>query len=178
MARRMMPLSRAQLQGMAVGDPFFGILGRALGAIGKLAGRALGIGGRAAPAARTAGTAVAVRTPPIVRPAGGPLGSSGTLGRVLGAIGTGGLAAGALGGILGVGSEMAVRGVAGFLGPGEAPRRRRMNPLNPKALRRATRRLSSFNKFAVKTQKELAKLAPPRRRAPAPRHHDHHDHHN
>lgn len=177
MARRMVPLTRAQLQGMAVGDPFFGILGRALGAIGKLAGRALGIGGRAAPAATTTAVARVARTAPIVRPAGGPLGSSGTLGRVLGSIATGGLAAGALGGLLGGGAEMVTRGVAGFLGPGEAPRRRRMNPLNPKALRRATRRLSSFNKFAVKTQKELAKLAPPRRRA-APRHHDHHDHHH
>lgn len=173
-----MPLTRAQLQGMAVGDPFFGILGRALGAVGRLAGRALGIGGRAAPRAVGPGTAVAIRTPPIVRPAGGPLGSSGTLGRVLGSIATGGAAAGALGGVLGVGTEMAVRGVAGFLGPPAAPRRRRMNPLNPKALRRATRRLSSFNKFAVKTQKELAKLAPPRRRAPPRHHHDDHHHHH
>ncbi len=40
----------------------------------------------------------------------------------------------------------------------------RMNPLNPRALVRATRRLASFNKFAKKTSRELAKLAPPRRR--------------
>jgi len=58
-------------------------------------------------------------------------------------------------------------------------RRRRMNPLNPKALRRATRRLSSFNKMAKKTQAELAKLAPPRaRRAPHHGHHGKHHHHD
>lgn len=167
-------LSRSQLQAIAVGDPFLGILGRALGAIGKLAGRALGIGGRAAPATTTA---VAIRTPPIVRT---PQGGGGPLSRVLSGSGTlaGILGGTALGGVLGVGTEMAVRGVSGFLGPGEAPRRRRMNPLNPKALRRATRRLSSFNKFAVKTQKELAKLAPPRRRAPQRHHDDHHHHHD
>ena len=46
-----------------------------------------------------------------------------------------------------------------------------MNPLNPKALRRATRRLTSFNKISKKTAAELAKLAPPRRRSSGGHHH-------
>jgi len=170
---RMVPMSRAQLQGLAVGDPFLGILTRALGAVGRLAGRALGIGRAAAPAAAATTTAVAVRTPGIIGAAavGGPLGSSGTLRRVLGSIATQAGVAGLIAG--GVSAVATARAMA----PGEERKRRRMNPLNPKALRRATRRLSSFNKFAVKTQKELAKLAPPRRRA-APRDHHHHDDHH
>lgn len=53
-----------------------------------------------------------------------------------------------------------------WLGNGQPrPRPRHMNPLNPKALRRATRRLASFNNFAKDTQRELARLAPPRRRS-------------
>lgn len=43
------------------------------------------------------------------------------------------------------------------------PKRRTMNVNNPKALRRATRRLSSWNKQKVRIEKELRKLAPPRR---------------
>lgn len=42
---------------------------------------------------------------------------------------------------------------------------RRMNPLNPKALRRATRRLAGFHSFAVATERELRKLAPMKRTA-------------
>jgi len=41
---------------------------------------------------------------------------------------------------------------------GKCVRNRRMNALNPKALRRSTRRLSSFNRMAKNTQKELRKL--------------------
>lgn len=45
---------------------------------------------------------------------------------------------------------------------------RRMNPLNPRALSRATRRLSAFSRRIKTTEKALRKLAPPtRRRAPA-----------
>jgi len=48
-------------------------------------------------------------------------------------------------------------------------KRRRMNPLNVKALRRSTRRLAAFQKEATKVNKELRKLAPPssRRRRPS-----------
>jgi len=41
---------------------------------------------------------------------------------------------------------------------GKCVRNRRMNALNPKALRRSTRRLSSFNRMAKNTQRELRKL--------------------
>lgn len=40
---------------------------------------------------------------------------------------------------------------------------RRMNPLNPKALRRATRRLAGFHTFALSTERELRRLAPARK---------------
>lgn len=41
---------------------------------------------------------------------------------------------------------------------------RRMNALNPRALSRSVRRLTSFNKTIARTQKALRRLAPPRRR--------------
>jgi len=44
-------------------------------------------------------------------------------------------------------------------------KRRRMNPLNPRALSRATRRLTSFNNRIKSTQKQLRKLAGPARRS-------------
>ena len=47
--------------------------------------------------------------------------------------------------------------------PGDAPRRRRMNPLNVKALRRSTRRLAGFQREAKKVEKQLRKIAPQRR---------------
>jgi len=42
---------------------------------------------------------------------------------------------------------------------------RRMNPCNPKALRRAVRRLSAYHKQNKKIEVQLRKLAPPRRAA-------------
>jgi len=47
--------------------------------------------------------------------------------------------------------------------PGEPGRRRRMNPLNVKALRRSTRRLAGFQREAKKVEKQLRKIAPQRR---------------
>ena len=47
--------------------------------------------------------------------------------------------------------------------PGEPSRRRRMNPLNVKALRRSTRRLAGFQREAKKVEKQLRKIAPQRR---------------
>lgn len=52
---------------------------------------------------------------------------------------------------------------AGLLTDGR--RRRRINPLNPKALRRAVRRLAGFQTFAIVTQRALARLAPRRSRS-------------
>lgn len=162
--------SRSAMLAASQGDPFLGALLPALGGlvakgVGKLAGFIGRIGGKKV-ATATAAAKPLSRTAAIsqVREIGGRI-----LTRAkpfLPAVGAG-VAAAAAGSVL-----------EGILGPDGVPRarRRRMNPLNPKALRRATRRLSSFNKMAKKTQSELAKLAPPRpRRA---RHHDDHHHHH
>jgi len=53
---------------------------------------------------------------------------------------------------------------------------RRMNVLNPRALSRATRRLSGFNKRSKNVEKQLRRLAPAARRRTAAHHFDHHDH--
>lgn len=45
---------------------------------------------------------------------------------------------------------------------------RRMNALNPRALSRSVRRLTSFNKTIARTQKALRRLAPARRRPAKP----------
>jgi len=57
---------------------------------------------------------------------------------------------------------------------------RRMNVLNPRALSRATRRLSGFNKRSRNVEKQLRRLAPPARRRAHPHllHHGHHDGHH
>lgn len=60
-------------------------------------------------------------------------------------------------------------GVASMFMPGARRRFRHMNVLNPKALKRATRRLSGFHHFAVSTESELRKLAPRSTRACKPR---------
>ncbi len=50
--------------------------------------------------------------------------------------------------------------------PGMAPRRRRMNPNNPQALRRAVRRISSWDRQRKSVEKSLRKIAPkPARRS-------------
>ena len=49
--------------------------------------------------------------------------------------------------------------------PGEPGRRRRMNPLNVKAVRRSTRRLAAFQREAKKVEKQLRKIAPSPRRS-------------
>ena len=48
---------------------------------------------------------------------------------------------------------------------GEPGRRRRMNPLNVKAVRRSTRRLAAFQREAKKVEKQLRKIAPSPRRS-------------
>lgn len=57
-----------------------------------------------------------------------------------------------------------------------APKRRRMNPLNPKALSRSTRRLAAFTRRVRSVEKQLRKIAPRSRsrpRADLPRGHRH-----
>lgn len=63
----------------------------------------------------------------------------------------------------------ALRGTTRMTSFGGGRRHRRMNTLNPKALRRATRRLAGFHHFAISTEKELRRLAPAHH-APAARH--------
>jgi len=134
-------------QKLGVGDPFVhskigGILKKAGGFLGGPIGAGLkGVGGiiQGGPAT-TITTAV---QPPHAAPGGSiPSGFAPTR---LGASSAGGAAKG-----------------AGF--GGKTKRRRRMDPLNVKALRRSTRRLAAFQREAKKVEKELKKLAPPARR--------------
>lgn len=48
----------------------------------------------------------------------------------------------------------------------ELPKARRMNPLNPRALSRATRRLASFTRRVRSVEKQLRKIAPRSRSRP------------
>ncbi len=138
-----MPYGQSALRGsMQAGDPF---LGSIVKGIGGFIGKAAGVVGGILP---------------------GPLGGAARIaGRLLG------------GGPKPVAPSMPGVGAFGAIRqrmmPGQpsmplgtpygARRRRRMNPLNVKALRRSTRRLASFQREAKKVEKELRKLAPPRR---------------
>lgn len=130
------------------GDPFLGAL---LGAAGKkiakwgasrLFGKAAGKAGKAVGALATAAR---THAPTIVRD----------------------VAVGSLGFQMGQqsGARIPVDEYGAILpGPGWGePRRRRMNPLNPKALRRALRRAQGFEKFARKTVNALYKTVDGRR---------------
>lgn len=178
--RSPVPSRAAMLTGSA-GDPFLGALIGGLGAIGRklipLAVRGIGriFRGKPKPTPRIPGggltTGVLATRPESRSAAISRIGSSILRGGVTG------LSAAAIGSqLIDVARAPAGMTRAEAIAAGLAPKRRRMNVLNPKALRRATRRLSGFNRMAKKTQKELAKLAPPRAR----RHvHDHHrDHHH
>jgi len=61
--------------------------------------------------------------------------------------------------VIGDGDED-VGAVGAGLMRGEGRRYRRMNALNPQALKRATRRLAAFDAFARSTESQLRKLAP------------------
>ena len=147
-------ISRTRMLKMQTGDPFLGLsvlgglIGKGVGALFRRGAKRVSnvLASRSLP--RTAGI-IRSRTGGLIRQHGGRI------------LRTGAGAAGA--GLAFEGGRRLIRGPGGELI--EAPRRRRMNPCNVKALRRATRRLSSFNKMATKTQRELAKLAPSRRRS-------------
>jgi len=150
-------------QKLGVGDPFvhtfIGTVLRGAGGLigglpGKIATTAGGIiGGQIGQGAQPVDATIITQTVP--EPTGFPGGFMG------GATGTG---------IKKTGQRQPgrVKGVA---------KRRRMNPLNVKALRRSTRRLASFQREAKKVEKELRKLAPPARRRSSRRdlgaHHTH-----
>jgi len=166
-------ISRTRMLKQSQGDPIFGLA--TLGGLIFRGARALLARGakRIDPGTALVGsggsarflTVVKSKTSALVRRLSRP-----SLGRRAALAGVGGLGTGAafeVGGRLARGPGRLVRGPGG--GIIELPRRRRMNVLNPKALRRATRRLSGFNKTVQRTQKELRKLCPPttRRRAPS-----------
>ena len=129
------------------GDPFLGALaGAAIRKVGGLAVRALArtgaktVGGGLARVA--VGTATAL---PVIQAAGSliPGRATGQMPISLGPIG------------IDPGSELP--GGSPFVTFGKA-KRRKMNPLNPKALRRALRRSEGFEKFAARTVNSLYKV--------------------
>lgn len=122
------------------GDPFLGGLIAAVGGpivkkfgtkIAKFGGKLLGRGASAAGTVATVGTAVGVVRAGAPAPPGmiRTPGVRGTVQRVL------------------------PGGETGFT------RRRRMNPANPKALRRALRRVSGFAKLAQRTKRDIGRAA-------------------
>ena len=139
------------------GDPFLGavvgsLVGRAAGRIGGFVGR------RVAGAAR--------RAVPILREAV-PSTIAGAAGYAAGQR-AGTMTAESLLGPLDVGpggrtSTKRERAVRKILGVGGERSPRRMNPLNPKALRRALRRAEGFEKFAKRTVNALYKTVDGRR---------------
>ena len=141
-----MPYGRSRLTASAqLGDPFLGGIIRGIGRIasfvpgpiGAIGGAIAGIGARRGPPAFVGPPRPTslrqVRPPAVMFPAA---------------------------------SLTGIRGAPAPRGPrmpGDAPRRRRMNPLNVKALRRSTRRLAGFQREAKKVEKQLRKIAPQRR---------------
>lgn len=146
----------SKLQG--VGDPgLFGFLGKAVGSVAGtlLKGSPIGIAaGGLLGAIRKQPTS----TPPFTMPGGGV--TSTFIQQQVPKPGVSGAIQRALPG-----------GQTGFVTVRK--KRRRMDPLNVKALRRSTRRLSAFQREAKKVEKELRKLAPPARRRSSPSHHHH-----
>jgi len=146
----------SKLQG--VGDPgLFGFLGKAIGSVAKTAFGASPVGiavGAISKAAKPAAT------PPFTMPGGGSGIPSTFIQQQVPKPGVRGALERAIPG-----------GQTGFVTVRK--KRRRMDPLNVKALRRSCRRLAAFQREAKKVEKELRKLAPPARRRSAPSHHHH-----
>lgn len=146
------------------GDPFLGFLGTALGALGRVAVR--GISSLFSKKASTA----------LVGAGGSKLAQiSGIAGQVGLATAAGSLlraGQGSQGGVFQAGrvsraiQRILPGGKTGF----ELVPRRRMNPANIKALRRATRRVAGFHKLATKAERELRKFAPRTRRSSSHEH--------
>lgn len=135
-----MPYNGSALRGhIQTGDPFLGDIVKGIGGIAKTVGGF--IPGPIGTVARAAGGLLAPGRPRILPPAmpGGIMPfGPGPPGPALG------------------------RRVMG------QRKRPRMNPLNPKAVRRATRRLTSFSREVKKVEKALRRIAPATRRS-APR---------
>lgn len=134
------------------GDPgLFGFLGGAVKAIGKVAGVLPGVGGIAGKVLGAAGGLISKgrKVVPMVSPARTvPIAAAATIPAILRGVGAGVVKAGksipgqiAIGTGVGLGIERLVRG-------GGRKRYRRMNPTNPKALKRAIRRVERFGDVA------------------------------
>jgi len=161
-----MPSRHQMLLAQQQGDPFLGFLGTALGALGRVAvkgiGALLGRGGakKVTTAIVTTGASKLARLQGFAGP-----------------IALGGIGSAVSARLLSVDSRARKPGVRGalerFLPGGETgflPARRRMNPTNIHALRRATRRLAAFHKVSTKAERELRKFAPRARRSSAHEH--------
>lgn len=157
-----MPYGTRGYGGMAVGDPFLGGLFKTIGKGLKFAGKI--IPGPLGTAAKLGGGLLAPGRPQILPPAP-------SMPRMPGVTPFTGPQ---------VFSQQFGPG-AGKFGPrvdprtGMPKRRRRMNPLNPQALSRATRRLAAYQRRNKQVEKQLRKIAPPRRssRRDLPRGHTH-----
>lgn len=158
-----MPSRHQVILSQAQGDPFLGFLGTALGALGKVAFK--GIKGLFGKKVSTG----------LVTTGGSKLAQ---IQGIAGSVGVGAIASRLLRSrVLGVDSRTPKPGMRGrlerFLPGGETgflPARRRMNPTNIHALRRATRRVAAFHKIATKAERELRKFAPRARRSTAHEH--------
>jgi len=141
-------------RGYLAGDPVWGLLaGLALPGIKKLGGALLRKGAKAAGGAATVATLGSTALAVIPRGQIAALAAKTGIIARRGGVGGLGLAAGAAAGA-GLGA------VGAGLMRGEGRRYRRMNALNPQALKRATRRLAAFDAFARSTESQLRKLAP------------------
>lgn len=136
------------------GDPFLG------GLIGSAAAR-LGIGGAVAKAGKWL---VGKITPKVVKTAAGVAGAGATAITIAGALpqGTGGSRMPVNIGPLGIDPGSALPGGQPLFTWGRK-KYRRMNPLNPRALKRALRRAEGFEKFAKRTVNALYKTSDGRR---------------
>jgi len=146
------------------GDPgLFGSLGKLVGKVGGLIPGPIGtiatIIGGAGGGGGSRGGGGTVGTPPFTMPGGSGIISSRLQERV------------PVPGIVGAAQRLIPGGQTGFTT--RPKKRRRMDPLNVKALRRSTRRLAAFQREAKKVEKELRKLAPPARRRSSSAHHHH-----
>lgn len=144
------------------GDPFFaaGLLRGAL-TLGKAV---LGLGGaRAVGPTATAAASAGARIGTILRTTRTAIPATVVSGVATRMGGIAGRAAKVV--AAGAGFELGARGLRRVLGgeaveAGIARRHRRINPLNPKALRRAVRRLSGFHHAKVSVERSLRHLAP------------------
>jgi len=147
------------------GDPgFFGSIGRAIGGVAKKAGgAAIGAAARFAPG--PVGIAARFAQGRLTAPRGRA--QQRRAGRAMARVsipfgGPGGFRFQDRDGRVGGGRGIPFRDVDPF----EAPKRRRMNPLNPKALSRSTRRLAAFTRRVRSVEKQLRKIAPRSRSRP------------